>query len=120
MDAPSVVTVQVTEPTHVAEAQRRAMEIGRVIGFDETADMRLARVVNEAATYLIEHAGRGEILVGPAAGGLFRGVQVLALDRCGLLREVAASLRYGHANTNHHADLGAIVRSATSFDIYVQ
>ena len=33
MDATSVVTVQVTEPTHVAEAQRRAMEIGRFIGF---------------------------------------------------------------------------------------
>lgn len=118
MDATSVV--QVTEPTHVAEAQRRAMEIGRVIGFDETADRRLALVVNEAATYLIEHAGRGEILVGPAGGGLFRGVQVLALDRSGLVGEVAASLGNGDSAATPETGLEAIVRSATSFDIYVQ
>jgi hypothetical protein len=120
MDVTSVVTVQVSDPTHVADARRHATQIGRVLGFDETADNRLAQVVTEAAAYLIDRAGGGEILVGPAGGGLFRGVQVLALDRSGLIRHVPARPGAGSASASDDRGLGAIVRSATSFDIYVQ
>ena len=121
MDETSVVTVQLSEPTHVADAQRRAMEMGRILGFDEAANKRLALVVNEAATYLMERAGGGEILVGPAGGGLFRGVQVLAVDRSGLIKGVAASrFNGGDSVGNHDTGLNAIARAATTFDIYVQ
>lgn len=119
MDVTSDVLVEVLEPTHVADARHRAMEVGRTLGIDEAASGRLALVVTEAASYLIEHAGGGEIVVGPAGGGLSRGVQVLAFDRSGLIGDVA-SLGDNDSTANPDTGLSAIVRSATSFDVYTQ
>ena len=119
MDVTSDVVVQVAEPTHVVDARHRAMEISRTLGFDEVARGRLALVVTEAASYLVERAGGGEIVVGPAGGGLNRGVQVLAFDRSGRIGNVV-SLRESDANAKADTGLAAIVRSATSFDVYTQ
>jgi hypothetical protein len=119
MDVTSDVVVQVAEPTHVVDARHRAVEISSTLGFDEAARERLSVVVTEAATYLVERAGGGELVVGPAGGGLSRGVQVLAFDRSGGIGK-AVGASDGNPGSEPGTGLAAIAQSATSIDVYTQ
>ena len=113
------VLVHISEPTHVAEARRRAAERAADAGFDEVEGGRLAIAVTEAATNLLKHAGGGDIIIGPAAGRGGAGVQIVALDRGRGIRDVSASARDGFSTAGTTGTgLGAIARAATTCDIY--
>jgi anti-sigma regulatory factor (Ser/Thr protein kinase) len=117
----AAVVVAVREPTHVAEARRRASERAAYFGFDEVTIGRVAIAVTEAATNLLKHAGGGEVVIGPAAGRSATGVQVLALDRGRGMFDVTASLRDGCSTSGTSGTgLGAISRAATTFDLFSQ
>ena len=107
--------VTVAEESQVGEARRTVTLASQRLGLDETATGAAAVVVTEAATNLVKHAGRGEILVRAAEGGL----EIMALDRGPGIRDIAASLRDGHSTTGTGGNgLGAIRRMASTFDIY--
>ena len=53
--APVMVTVE--ESSQVGEARRAATVLAASLGFDDTAQGRVALVVTEAATNLVKHAG---------------------------------------------------------------
>ncbi len=111
--------VAITEPTHVAQARRCAAELTHALGFDEVASGRVAIAVTEAATNLIKHAGGGELFLAFTGAGRTRGVQVVAMDRGHGIRSLDASLRDGYSTAGTAGTgLGAIRRSATSFDVY--
>jgi len=119
MEVTSGVSIQVTEPTHVAEARRRGAELASQLGFDETTRGRVALVITEAGTNLLKHADGGELVVGPAPGAPLRGVQILALDRGGGIPDVAASLRDGYSTAGTAGTgLGALARVSTTLDLY--
>jgi len=111
--------VSVVEPTHVAEARRRAAEIARILELDDVTGGRVAIAVTEAATNLLKHAGGGQIFLGVAGSNERRGVQVIAMDRGGGMPSVAESLIDGFSTAGSAGTgLGAIKRSSDSFDIY--
>jgi anti-sigma regulatory factor (Ser/Thr protein kinase) len=111
--------VTVREPTHVAHARRSAAEIAHDLGFDEVMNGRVAIGVTEAATNLIKHAGGGELYLGAAGAHRVAGLQMVAMDRGGGIRNMTASLRDGYSTTGTAGTgLGAIRRAATTFDVY--
>ena len=110
--------LDVTTPTDVAEARRRASMLASGIGFDETTSGQAAIVVTEAGTNLLKHAGRGELFVGVNQGNA-AGLQVVAMDRGRGIRDIPASLRDGVSSAGTAGNgLGAIKRLATTFDLY--
>jgi anti-sigma regulatory factor (Ser/Thr protein kinase) len=111
--------VTVTEPSQVSEARRRGADVAAALQLDETTSGRAALVITEAATNLLKHGGGGEVFVGPAGAGSTRGVQVIALDKGRGMADVRGSLQDGVSTTGTAGTgLGAIVRAASSFDIY--
>ena len=111
--------VAVLEPTHVSQARRQAADFAMRLGFDEVLAGRLSIAVTEAATNLLKHAGGGELFVGVTGAGDARGVQVVAVDRGRGIADVAASLRDGFSTAGTAGNgLGAIRRSASTFDLY--
>jgi anti-sigma regulatory factor (Ser/Thr protein kinase) len=110
--------VSISEQTDVAEARRRAAELTTRLGFDETTAGHAAIAVTEAATNLLKHAGGGELFVG-VNEGTTSGLQIIAMDRGGGIRDIPASLRDGVSTAGTAGNgLGAIKRLASTFDVY--
>lgn len=110
--------VQVSLPTDVAEARRRAALLASRMGLDETASGQAAIVVTEAATNLLKHAGGGQLFVGINPGNAAM-LQIVAMDRGRGISNIPASLRDGVSTAGTAGNgLGAIRRLATSFDLY--
>ena len=55
--------IEIAEPSQVAEVRRTVSEHAAALGFDETDVGRAALVATEAATNVLKHAGRGELLI---------------------------------------------------------
>jgi anti-sigma regulatory factor (Ser/Thr protein kinase) len=115
MLAGQTTLVTVADESQVGEARRLVTTSAQRLGLDETLTGSAAIVVTEAATNIVKHAGRGEILVRAVAEGL----EMIAVDRGPGIQDVAASLRDGYSTTGTRGNgLGAIRRLASAFDIY--
>lgn len=113
----------VSDASHVAAARRAAADLGARQGFDATRAGELAIVITEAATNILKHAGRGEILLRALRSGngasTLGGVEVLALDSGPGMPNLAASLRDGHTTAGSYGvGLGAMRRLSASFDAF--
>ena len=107
--------VTVADESQVGEARRAVAMAGQRLGLDETTTGKAAVVVTEAATNIVKHAGRGEVLLRAIPDG----IEVLALDRGPGIPDIAASLRDGYSTSGTQGNgLGAIRRMANQFDIY--
>jgi anti-sigma regulatory factor (Ser/Thr protein kinase) len=107
--------VTVADQSQVGEARRAVTAACQRLGLDETVTGKAAVVVTEAATNIVKHAGRGEILVRAVPSG----IEVMALDRGPGIGDIAASLRDGYSTSGTQGTgLGAMRRMATTFDIY--
>jgi anti-sigma regulatory factor (Ser/Thr protein kinase) len=76
-----MISLPVTDESHIAEARRGAVAIAQQQGLDEEGAGRVALIVTELATNLIKHGGGGEILAGPFEDADRTGVEVIALDQ---------------------------------------
>jgi anti-sigma regulatory factor (Ser/Thr protein kinase) len=109
----------VADSSEIAAARRRASEMATRLGFDEIATGRLCLVVTEAATNILKHAGRGEILLRPVKSGARRGVEVLAIDSGPGMSNVAMNMVDGNSSTGTYGvGMGAMQRQADEFDLY--
>jgi anti-sigma regulatory factor (Ser/Thr protein kinase) len=112
-------TVPVEDASQVATARRVASELARALHFDEPTTGRVALAVTEAATNLLKHAGRGEILLGTARAGGHAVVEILALDRGPGMVNVERCFEDGYSTAGSAGTgLGALRRLADSFDVY--
>ena len=110
--------LEVTDPTAVGEARRRAGAMAAQLGFDDTLIGQVAIAVTEAATNLLKHAGGGQLFVGVNAGNA-AGLQIVAMDRGRGILDIPASLVDGVSTSGTAGNgLGAIKRLATTFDLY--
>ena len=115
MLAGQTTLVTVADESQVGVARRMVTVACRRLGLDETAAGKAAVVVTEAATNIVKHAGRGEILVRAVADG----IEMMALDRGPGIGDIAASLRDGYSTSGTPGTgLGAIRRMSSTFDIY--
>jgi anti-sigma regulatory factor (Ser/Thr protein kinase) len=119
MEVMSKRAVSVADRSQIAEARRVASDLARDMGFDLGDVGRVAIVVTEAATNLVKHAGRGEILLQSLADEGWRGVEVVALDRGPGINNVDEALRDGFSTAGSMGTgLGAIFRQSSAFDIH--
>jgi len=115
------LALAVAEQSQVGEARRQAGGMARTLGFDATAQGRVALAVTEVATNLVRHAGGGHLLLRPLEAGGAAGLELMSLDRGPGMANVAASMRDGHSTAGSPGQgLGAIERAARNLEIWSQ
>ena len=109
----------IVEKSQLLEARRATGDLAQRLGFGEVEIGKVALAVTEAATNLVKHARRGELLVRSLAHGDALGLEVLALDRGPGIADLAQSLRDGFSTAGSlGTGLGALSRLTDEFDIY--
>jgi anti-sigma regulatory factor (Ser/Thr protein kinase) len=112
-------TLEVIDPSQVAEVRRLAAELARAEKFSIAETGRLALVATEASTNLVKYGKAGSVTLSRYAHGGQHGVQVIAVDSGPGFADFAAAARDGHSSAGSLGiGLGVIMRSSTFFDIY--
>lgn len=108
----------ISDPSQVGSARRAAVALATANGLGEEATGRLAIVVTEAATNIIRHAGKGQIVLrGFGAGG----IEMLALDKGPGITDVNRAMRDGFSTYGSAGEgLGGMKRLSDTFGIYSQ
>lgn len=110
---------QVGELGEISAARRAGVDLARQLGFDETRTGMLALIITEAATNIVKHAGRGEIILRTILQESAYGVEVLAIDSGAGITNLTASIRDGESTAGTYGiGLGAIHRLADAFDLH--
>jgi anti-sigma regulatory factor (Ser/Thr protein kinase) len=116
--AQASICLPIAELGDVTRARQTALKLARDLGFSEQDNDRVALVVTEAATNIVEHAKRGEILLRAVLLETPALLEVLALDRGPGMANVAQALRNGFSTGGSPGlGLGTISRLSTCFDI---
>jgi anti-sigma regulatory factor (Ser/Thr protein kinase) len=93
--------------------------LARRLGFDEVDSGKVALVVTEAASNLLKHAGRGDIILHGTEQSGSVGLDVLALDQGPGMTDPDRCLRDGFSTAGSPGTgLGAIVRLARDFELH--
>jgi anti-sigma regulatory factor (Ser/Thr protein kinase) len=112
------ISLLVEETSGVGEARRCAVRLAEALRFSEPDIGRVALVVTEAATNIVQYAGRGEILLRPFALKVPASLEMLALDRGPGMANVGEALRDGFSTGGSAGlGLGAMTRLSTYFEI---
>jgi len=110
----SMIEVEVADDSAVAEARRKATDIGAEAGFDALRAGQLAIVVTELATNLVKHADKGKLLIGAGEAH----VDLLALDRGAGMADVQRCLADGYSSAGTPGNgLGAVRRLAQALHV---
>src|SRR5690606_13042037 len=72
--------VEVSDASGVGASRRLVADLCRQAGMDETSVGSAALVATEAATNIVKHAGKGEILARLVRSGTAAGIEILAID----------------------------------------
>src|SRR5262245_3761089 len=114
-----MICLPVMESSQVAEARRMAARCARRLGFNETAEAKVALVATELTTNLAKHATGGQLLIKSLARRGTSSIEFLALDKGPGINNVAQCLQDGYSTTSSPGTgLGAIFRTASLADIY--
>lgn len=109
-----MIEVTVADDSAVAEARRRAAELGAAAGFGELRAGQLAIVATELSTNLLKHADGGKLLIGAGEAH----VDLLALDRGAGMADVERCLADGYSSAGTPGNgLGAVRRMAHRFHV---
>ncbi len=120
---PAQFVIEVSNPSHVGEARRAAVESAQAMGLDENDVGGVAIAVTELGTNLLKHATSGKLMFESLTSErMSRGVpglRILSFDKGPGIRDITAALEDGHSTSGTPGNgLGAIKRLASSFDIY--
>ena len=119
----SQLHISMTDPSQSAAARRMAVELARNGELDETIEAKVALVVTELATNLAKHASKGELLLRllETESGAAVGFEALSVDRGPGLVDPARALEDGYSTAGSPGTgLGAVLRTATEFDLFTQ
>ena len=100
------------------EARRAAVSMATRLGFSEVDRAEVAIVITEAATNIIKHAGRGELVLRSVERHGVAGIEVLAIDSGPGIANLSAAQADGYstaASPGH--GLGAMARLADLWEI---
>ena len=119
MAPPTAIALAITETTQVGQARRAVTTLARLLKFDETAEGRVAVVVNELGNNLIKHGGGGELIAQPWTHAAAPTLQLWALDRGRGMANIGECMRDGYSTAGSPGTgLGAVSRLADTFEIY--
>jgi len=111
--------IPVFEMSQAGQVRRAATTLAKQIGFDSDVAGRVSLVATEAATNLVKHAQRGEIVLAAVPGPQVRAIDIVALDRGPGIQDLDRALRDGFSTGGGMGmGLGAIRRMASRFDLY--
>lgn len=107
------------EPSQVGTVRRAGGMLAQTLGFDDTMSGRVTLLITEAATNIVKHATRGEILLRPVWSGSVFGIEIIAIDSGPGMADLATSMEDGNSTAGSYGvGLGAIRRLSCEFDIY--
>ncbi len=113
------VAVAVEDSSQIGEARRVAMALAAEAGFDDAARSDIGIVATEAASNVVRHAGKGEVLVRDLAAPQGPGLEVVCVDGGPGMPDVGACLRDGYSSTGSMGTgFGAMSRLADGFSVY--
>ena len=111
-------SVAIEQPSGVGEVRRVALDLAEALHFNAPEIDRAVQVVSEAATNILKHARRGEILLRASAPEAPPSLEILALDQGPGMGNVANALRDGFSTSGSPGlGLGAIARISNFFEI---
>ncbi|WP_442964331.1 ATP-binding protein [Pseudomonas sp. KNUC1026] len=106
------------DDSQVGHARRIAQSLARQVGMDEADSGRVALVVTELATNVLEHAGHGELHLRALPRSKGACIEVLSVDRAGGFDSDACITDGYSTGGTQGIGLGAISRQAQVFDLY--
>jgi anti-sigma regulatory factor (Ser/Thr protein kinase) len=112
--------IEIADPSQIGEARRSARAMAEDVGLDETARGAVAVVATEAATNILKHATRGEIVL---RGTNDRAplLDLLALDRGPGIADVARARQDGYSTAGSPGTgLGAMARLSSKLELYTR
>ena len=110
------VLVPITDNSSVAEARRKATEIARYTGLDETDIGKVALLITELGTNLVKHAVGGQIIIRKVCE---QGIELLSLDRGPGVGNLGECMRDGYSTSGSPGTgLGAVARLSSEYDIH--
>lgn len=113
------VAVVVEDSSQIGEARRLAMRLAAEAGFDESARSDIGIVATEAATNVVRHAGRGEVLITAVNGPTGAGLELVCVDHGPGMSDVDAAMRDGFSSRGTMGGgFGGMRRLADDFSIY--
>jgi anti-sigma regulatory factor (Ser/Thr protein kinase) len=111
--------VVVEDPSQVGEVRRVAMRVAEDAGFDESTRSDVGIVATEAATNVVRHAGRGEVLISVVEGVRGGGLELVCVDHGPGMADVEGCMRDGYSSAGSMGGgFGAMRRLADEFSIY--
>ena len=111
--------VAVEDPTQVGEVRRVAMRVAEGLGFDDTIRSNIGIVATEAATNVVRHAGRGEVLIGAVDRVTGPVLELVCVDHGPGMPDVEACLQDGYSSAGSMGGgFGAMRRLSHGFSIY--
>lgn len=116
----SSLRLSIDHASHTAEARRCARSLAVGYGFDETAAEKVAIVTTEAATNLLKHAGRGELLLGSSFVSGQRFIDIIALDKGPGMSTAGCRVDGFSTAGTPGTGIGAMIRLSARFDAYSQ
>lgn len=109
---------RVGDPSQVAVARRAAMQCAETLRMSERTAGHAALIATELATNLLKHGGGGSLLFG-ADESSEAALTIVAIDKGTGIANVVAAMKDGYSTAGSPGTgLGAVERSATTFDIY--
>jgi anti-sigma regulatory factor (Ser/Thr protein kinase) len=113
------VSIPISDSSGVGEVRRAASSLAAGLGFAESTRENVAIVATEAASNVIKHAARGEVVVRRIHREGVMGVELLALDKGPGMSDVSRCLRDGYSTAGSPGTgLGAIARLSTMSEIH--
>jgi anti-sigma regulatory factor (Ser/Thr protein kinase) len=112
-------SIAIEDKSSVGEARRTAIQIAQKLGFDENRRSDIGIVATEAATNVLLHAVKGELLICPFVEREHIWLDIFALDSGPGIHDVSRALEDGVSSIGTAGQgLGAIGRLSDEFSLY--
>lgn len=112
-------SIAIEDKSSVGEARRAAVHIAQTLGFDEDRRSDIGIVATEAATNVLLHATKGELLLCPFAEGDDIWLDMFALDTGPGIQDVSRAMEDGMSSIGTAGQgLGAIARLSDESSLY--
>lgn len=112
-------SIAIEDKSSIGEARRASVQIAAALGFDEERRSDIGIAATEAATNVLLHASRGELLLCPFADGENIWLDMFALDTGPGIKDVSRAMEDGVSSIGTAGQgLGAIARLSDESSLY--
>lgn len=97
METLTEMRVPISSGSDIVSARQAGRALARQLGFDALEVTLISTAISEVSRNILEHAGRGEILLRPLNHGPKVGVTVVAADRGPGIPDISKAMQYGYS-----------------------